>query len=65
MSLCPVCGKWACDHTAEERGQTHKEMMRPLSGEEQKAWENSLDGTGYKPEKIAAARKHAHDPVPK
>ncbi|KKS91561.1 MAG: hypothetical protein UV65_C0003G0014 [Parcubacteria group bacterium GW2011_GWF2_43_11] len=63
MSLCPVCGKVYCDHTAEERGQTHAEMSRPLSKEELEAWQNSLDSTGYKPEKVAAARKHAHDPV--
>jgi hypothetical protein len=63
MGLCPVCGRYLCDHTPQERGQTDAEMMRPLSKEEQKAWANSLDGTGYKPEKMAAARKHAHDPV--
>ena len=63
MSLCPICGKWTCDHTAEESGQTQAEMSRPLSQEEQEVWGNSLDSTGYKSDKIAAAKKHAHDPV--
>ena len=35
MGLCPVCGKSLCDHTAEERGQTPEEMMRPLTPEEE------------------------------
>jgi uncharacterized Zn finger protein (UPF0148 family) len=35
MGLCPVCGKYLCDHTAEERGQTPEEMMKPLTPEEE------------------------------
>lgn len=60
MSLCPVCGKVYCDHTAEERNQTPKEMMRPLTLEELKAWEDHPDSSGYVPEKMAAARKYQH-----
>lgn len=58
MSLCPVCGKYLCDHTPEERGQTYEEMMRPFSEEEQAAWES-----GNSKRKLSAAKKHAHDPV--
>jgi len=43
MSLCPVCGRWSCDHTAEERGQTHEEMMRNLTLDEQAAFRSSDD----------------------
>ena len=58
MSLCPVCGRCYCDHTLEERGQTQAEMDRPLSPEESAAFnENDFD------RKLAAAKKHAHDPV--
>jgi len=39
MSLCTVCGRAMCDHTPTERGQTHEEMMRDLTLEELKAWE--------------------------
>lgn len=58
MSLCPKCGRVYCDHEPHERGQTHEEMMRPLSEEELEAWKSD------DPEKKkAAAIKHAHDPV--
>ena len=60
MSLCPVCGENMCDHTLQERGQAHDEMIRPLSPEEEWASKNFSSGS---PEKIAVARKHAHDPV--
>lgn len=39
MSLCPICGRAMCDHTASERGQTDDEMMAPLTPEEVAAWE--------------------------
>ncbi|OGD57447.1 hypothetical protein A2V71_03455 [Candidatus Berkelbacteria bacterium RBG_13_40_8] len=58
MSLCPVCGRVYCDHSPEERGQTSEEMMRPLSEEEQKVWEEESSDS---PKKIAVAKKHAHD----
>jgi len=60
MSLCPVCGRLYCDHTSKERGQTEEEMMRPLSKEEQEAWETEPSDS---PKKIEIAKKHAHDPV--
>ena len=60
MSLCPVCGRALCDHSPEERGQTFEEMMRPLSDEEQKAWEGEPADSS---KKIEVARKHQHDPV--
>lgn len=63
MSLCPKCGRVLCDHTPEERGQTREEMLRPLSEEELEAWGSTFDSTGNKPQKLAAARKHAHDQV--
>lgn len=60
MSLCTVCGRVMCDHLPEERGQSVEEMMRPLSPEEEEAWENEpADST----RKIEVAKKHAHDPV--
>jgi predicted house-cleaning NTP pyrophosphatase (Maf/HAM1 superfamily) len=59
MSLCPVCGRVYCDHTASERGQTEKEMLRNLSAEEMRAlW------SGNPEQKLKIAKKHAHDPVP-
>lgn len=60
MSLCPVCGRALCDHSPEERGQTLEEMMRPLSDEEQKAWESEPADSS---KKIEIARKHQHDPA--
>lgn len=60
MGLCPICGKYLCDHTAAERGQTNEEMMRPLHPEEVDAWKTEpLDSQ----KKIEVARKHAHDPT--
>jgi hypothetical protein len=58
MGLCPVCGNWACDHTAQQRGQTNEEMMKPMSKEEMKAFNK-----GDQVLKLAAAKKHAHDRV--
>lgn len=60
MSLCPICGRMYCDHTAEERGQTPSEMMRSLSPEEEKVWR---DEPSDSLKKIEVAKKHAHDPV--
>jgi hypothetical protein len=60
MSLCPVCGRYLCDHTPDERGQTYEEMVRPLSPEEEETWRTEPDDS---PKKIEVARKHAHDPV--
>jgi hypothetical protein len=56
-SLCPVCGRVYCDHTPEERGQTYQEMMRDLTLEELKAWEECPSDD---PRKIAVARKYRH-----
>lgn len=58
MGLCTCCGRMYCDHTAKERGQTDEEMMRDLSPEERKAWEE-----GNTQKQIEMARKHAHDPA--
>lgn len=58
MSLCTNCGRVYCDHTPAERGQTFKEMMRPLNAEEGAAFA-SHDGDL----KMRVAEKHAHDPV--
>lgn len=60
MSLCPVCGRALCDHTAVERGQTFQEMMRPLSKEETQAFRENPSDSEIK---IAVGRKHAHDPA--
>ena len=60
MSLCPCCGRALCDHVPDERGQTDAEMMRPLTPEEQKAWEEEPPDS---PLKIKVAREHQHDPV--
>ena len=62
MSLCPVCGRMMCDHDPGERGQSFDEMMRPLSPEEQAAWENEPADSS---KKIEVAKKHQHDPVGK
>lgn len=61
-SLCPVCGRMYCDHTASEREQTDEEMMRDPSQEEIDAWRNNSSDSEVK---IAVARKHSHDPVKK
>ncbi len=37
MSLCPVCDRTMCDHTAQERRQTEAEMMAELTRDE-KVW---------------------------
>ena len=60
MSLCPVCGGMACDHTLAQRGQTFEEMSRLLSWEEKDAWFHEPEGS---PRRIEVAKKHAHDPV--
>lgn len=57
MSLCPVCGRACCDHTAAERGQTQEEMNQPLTAEELLAWRENPDSAGYIPAKVAAARR--------
>ncbi len=58
MSLCPVCGRVYCDHTASERGQTEKEMLRNLSAEEMRALQSGSPNL-----KVKTAKKHAHDPT--
>ncbi len=60
MSLCPVCGRAMCDHSPAERGQTHDEMMRPLSEEEESMWRDNPSDSHVK---IAIAQKHIHDLV--
>jgi hypothetical protein len=61
MSLCPECGRAFCDHTAQERGQTDAEMMRPLNDEESQAF--SQIGIGSDTTKILVAQKNAHLPA--
>lgn len=56
-ALCPICGRTLCDHTALERGQTEKEMMRNLTPEERALWGSEPDGS---PKLIALAKKNAH-----
>lgn len=34
MSLCPLCKRAMCDHTAEQRNQTLEEMTKPLTNDE-------------------------------
>ena len=58
MSLCTVCGRYMCDHSPEERGQTVEEMMRPLNAEEKKAFNRGDDA-----QKLALAKKNAHLPL--
>jgi len=62
MSLCPKCGRYLCDHTPAERGQSVAEMLRPMSAEEEEAWRTQPANS---PKKIAVAKRHAHDPVTK
>lgn len=54
-SLCPACGRYLCDHTAKERGQTEGEfwedMRRDMTAEEVAAWESGDDAR-----KLAAAQ---------
>ena len=45
---------------SKERGQTQKEMMRPLSEEEKDIWRNNPSDSSAK---IAAAQKNKHDLV--
>ena len=52
MSLCPICGKYLCDHTSEERGQTSEEMMTSLTRGEITAFNK-----GNSSKKIAVARR--------
>ena len=54
MSLCPVCGRLMCDHTAEGRGQTNEEMDAPMTPAEMKAWEEEPADSKRK---IAVARE--------
>lgn len=60
MSLCPLCGRFMCDHTPSERGQTYDEMMRESTPEEEKIWQREPDGSQNL---IALAQKNAHLPV--
>jgi len=53
-SLCPVCGRFYCDHTPAQRGQSHEEMM------EVKLWDSVLNGD---PRLVEMGKKNAHDPV--
>lgn len=57
MSLCPVCGKNTCEHTPEERGQTIKEIFRPLTPEETMLW---LSRDELDPENLKMAQENAH-----
>ena len=61
MSLCTVCGRYLCDHTAAQRGQTTEELRRPMNAEETKLWKTEPDGSQ---KLIELARKNAHLPVP-
>ncbi|MDO8639295.1 MAG: hypothetical protein Q7R53_00065 [bacterium] len=54
-----MCGRWVCDHTSEERDQTDEERRRPLTPEEQDAFDSVID-SGYNPHKMAVARKYQH-----
>ena len=56
MGLCPICGRYYCDHTNAERGQTDEEMLR-LPSDEEKAATMSGDQKSI----IRAAKKHLHD----
>lgn len=57
MSLCTICGRMYCEHTPEERGQTVKEVDRPLTPEEEAVWRKELDGSQRL---IETARLNAH-----
>jgi len=59
MSLCPVCGKYLCDHTPSERGQTQGEMERPLNKEELAILQQH-PSQEFSSEKLAVAQKNAH-----
>jgi len=34
MTFCPICKKFLCNHTPEERGQTDEQVTKPLLAEE-------------------------------
>ncbi|KKU48275.1 MAG: hypothetical protein UX68_C0017G0009 [Parcubacteria group bacterium GW2011_GWA2_46_9] len=59
-SLCPVCGRAMCDHTAVKRGQSYEEMMRPLTPDEEEAWCREPTGAEGL---IDLARRNAHLPT--
>ncbi len=59
-SLCPICGRFYCDHTPAQRGQSYEEMMREPSDEEVKLWESVPNGDQRL---IDLAQKNAHNPV--
>ena len=46
MSLCPLCKRFVCNHTPEERGQTLEEMLDPLSPEEEHKLMNNSSISG-------------------
>lgn len=57
MSLCPICRRYLCDHTAFERGQTDEEMMAPMTPAEIEEWErNNAPNIARVQEAIAAAK---------
>ncbi|MCX6721838.1 MAG: hypothetical protein NTY04_01425 [Candidatus Staskawiczbacteria bacterium] len=56
-SMCPVCGRIKCTHTAEERDQTADEIMRDLTPEEEALRKKEPNGSG---KLITVARKNAH-----
>ena len=64
MSLCPVpgCGRAYCDHTPAERGQSHAEMMRDLTPEEERLRATRPPND---PLKQAMAGRNAHLPTDK
>lgn len=37
---CPICGRLYCDHSPEERGQSHEEMLEDMQAP------HVADGTG-------------------
>ncbi len=63
-SLCPVCGRIYCDHTPEQRGQTHEEMMRNPTEEERRMFEKNASLPSGQPDSIALAKKNAHLKLP-
>lgn len=51
---CPICERVYCDHSPEERGQTHDEMMADcydMTVEEYRKGMNPLAPTEKKPKK--------------
>ena len=61
-SLCTICGRIYCDHTAEERGLTpeqwDQEMERDLTPEEQTAWKSGDDDAKIRAGRIAASNRY-------